>query len=590
MEIKLMSNCLSSLKKRSVVSFICTSLTMLLLISNTAFAAADWEWSQDKGWAQSSGRALPNPAEQLKYAYKLEKEGRFLNASKQYFLLLKAFPDSDEAGVGLQRLANCLFMMENYYDAYKALEQVIKSYPFSAEKSDLIKIEFLIGRKFQAGARVNLLDDMEDPAVGKRAAIEIFESVVANDSVGPYAGASLLAIASCYKDLDEPARGIVYADRVLTEFSMSPDLVAKARIIKKTMEVMLGNADINSVRVAVNEAKKAAAEDGGEEGDADFAPVDDYDSEIRELEEIQAKKLWDSAEYYRKRGTRDSTIAYKFSLEQIMVRFPNTSYASKARRIIGDVKIAEKKESSGKFNIPFITKKPPTFVAASNSEDYVHSDDVPVPGIDSDIPDEDLVAAVALPKGNSEVPMGADYATPKTKNQNADIVDSQEGGFDEFDSEEDISQSVNAEDDFETPPIPRSNGEIVEEVEVETKVESKPVPVASNGPIAPVGAGSTAVPLGAVAMPRTQPQYDSAPVYEEQLSGSGYQDDPFGASPASPVYDTAPESIKTQTSASAIPMSMRRDTSIVEKAQSKARVKANETAADSNDWSFSEEF
>ena len=55
--------------------------------------------------------------------------------------------------------------MENYYDAYKALEQVIKSYPFSAEKSDLIKIEFLIGRKFQSGARVNLLDDNEDPAM-----------------------------------------------------------------------------------------------------------------------------------------------------------------------------------------------------------------------------------------------------------------------------------------------------------------------------------------------------------------------------------------------------------------------------------------
>ena len=86
---------------------------------------------------------------------------------------------------------------------------------------------------------------------------------------------------------------------------MSSDLVTKARILKKTLEVMQGEADINSVRVAVNEAKKAAAEDDGD-GDSDFAPVDDYDSEIRELEEIQSKKLWDSAEYYKKRGTRES--------------------------------------------------------------------------------------------------------------------------------------------------------------------------------------------------------------------------------------------------------------------------------------------
>ena len=57
-----------------------------------------------------------------------------------------------------------------------------------------------------------------------------------------------------------------------------------------------------------------------------------------------------------------------------------------------------------------------------------------------------------------------------------------------------------------------------------------------------------------------------------------------------PTYDSAPDSIKTQTSASAIPMSMKNDSSIMEKAQSSARVKANEAAAEGNDWSFSEEF
>lgn len=566
----------TNMLKSLVLIIICT----IFLLPVKVYAAADWEWSQDKGWAQTTGRALPNPAEQLKYAYKLEKEGKYLNASRQYFLLLKAFPDSDEAGVGLQRLANCLFLMENYYDAYKALEQVIKSYPFSAEKSDLIKIEFLIGRKFQSGARVNLLNDNEDPAVGKRVAIEIFESVIANDTVGPYAGASLLAIASCYKDLDEPARGLVYADRVLTEFSMSSDLVTKARILKKTLEVMQGDADINSVRLAVNEAKKAAADDEGE-GDSDFAPVDDYDSEIRELEEIQAKKLWESASYYKDRGTRDSTVAYKFSLEQIIIRFPNTSYASKARRIIGDVKVPEKKEASGKFNIPFITKKPPTFVTASNSEDYVHTDDVPVPGIDSDVPKEDATAASPLPASNAEVPMGEKYASKESETEPQAVDTEQDGGFND---NSDITFEEESTDEFIDPTEPSKQVVVKRQVEVEERVESKPVPpsaAASKAPVSPIGVAASAVPMAAA---RHRPVQDS---FASQKSTDG---DLFGASPQSPTYDSAPDSIKTQTSASAIPMSMKNDSSIMEKAQSTARVKANEAAAEGNDWSFSEEF
>ncbi len=549
--------------RSSILALFC----LLLLLGNAAYAAADWEWTMDKGWSQTTGRALPNPAEQLKYAYKLEKEGKYLSASQQYFLLLKAFPDSEEAGVGLQRLANCLFLMENYYDAYKALEQVIKSYPFSAEKSDLIKIEFLIGRKFQEGARVNLLDDYENPTIGKRVAIEIFESVIENDPVGPYAGASLLAIASCYKDLDEPARGIVYADRVLTEFSMSTELVAKARILKKTMEVMQGDADINSVRVAVNEAKKAAAESEDEEGladtgSADFAPVDDYDSEIRELEEIQAKKLWDSAEFYQKRGTRDSMVAYKFSLEQIMVRFPNTSYASKARRIIGDVKIPEKKDSAGEFNIPFITKKAPTFITASNSDDYVHTDDVPVPGIDSDFPEEDALAATSLPKGRDEVPMGEEYASVTSKR--ISVTETENDGK----TEEQITEDT-TETDFVDPTMNRTDNMQASKQEVKLEVEeevvSQPVPM-TQAPTSPVGSGATAVPLAATRRAQTT------------------------SLPASQLNSPIPESLRNKTSASAVPVSIRQSSTIIEEAQSSARVKANEVAAESNDWSFSEEF
>ena len=582
MENSRISGIATRINKLSFFSYTLFILLMFTVVTMDSWAISDWEWSKDKGWAQSSGRALPTPSEQLKYAYELEQEGRYLNASKQYFLLLKSFPDSDEAGIGLQRLANCLFMMENYYDAYKALEEVIKNYPFSAKKSDLIKIEFLIGRKFQAGAKVNLLDDNENPAVGKRAAIEIFESVVDNDSVGPYAGASLLGIASCYKDLGEPARGIVYADRVLNEFSMSSDLVAKARIIKKTLEVMQGDADINSVKTAINEAKKAAATDEHQGAD-DFAAVDDYDEEIQDLEEMQAKKLWDSAEFYRKRGTRDSKVAYKFSLEQIVVRFPNTSYASKARRIVGEVKIPPKKNSWGKFNIPFVTKKEPTFVTAANSDDYVHSDEVPVPGVDDISPDEDIIAA-ALPSGDPDLPLDSAPRTGAMQKEETDVF-----------TERVVEEDIGGEAVEDVPPIPSANSgsQVQRDVEVEEKViviEPEP-PVNAQpvqrprGIVAPAGAGAAAVPLGALKGNDVRSASSS-----RYPSRSDSALDSVARKSPSVSYNNAPEKVKNQTSASAIPVSSRKKTALNLEAASKARVRANEQAADQNDWDFSEDF
>lgn len=389
-----------------------------LLATSAAQAAADWEWSRDKGWTQGLGQAKSTPAEQLKSAWALEKDGQYLNATREYFLLLKTYPDSDESGIGLQRLANCLFMMENYYDSYKALEQVIKSYPLSAKKSYLIKLEFLIGRKFQDGARKDLLNAQEPAATGCNSAVEIFKSVINNDPVGPYAGAATLAIAECYKKLGDAPQGIVYCDRVISEFSLSTDLVGRARILKTTFEVLQGKANVDSVKRVIQETEAAKADAAKKNPVADsqqspeqapleqdVAPVANYQDDIRELEEEQARKMWDAAAFYKSRGSRDSLTAYKFSLEQIIIRFPNTSYAVKARKVVGYVKIPPKKNDFLKVHLPFVKgPKEPNFLVQGNTSNHVDTQNLPVPGVEGSA-DKDLtqgstagVIPVAPPK------------------------------------------------------------------------------------------------------------------------------------------------------------------------------------------------
>ncbi|MDR1612489.1 MAG: hypothetical protein LBT97_06855, partial [Planctomycetota bacterium] len=124
-------------------------LTMIaaLFLAGTAWAAGEWEWTEGQGWMRGAGVSRPTAKEQLAHAYTLEQRGEFMDAARQYFLLIQNFPDSEEAGIGLQRLAKCLFEMENYFTSFQAIEQVIKTYPNTGRMSDLVEIELRIAKK-----------------------------------------------------------------------------------------------------------------------------------------------------------------------------------------------------------------------------------------------------------------------------------------------------------------------------------------------------------------------------------------------------------------------------------------------------------
>ncbi len=623
------------------------SFLLAALLAAPAFAAADWEWSRDKGWSQGLGQAKPTPVEQINFAWSLEQDGQYLNATKQYFLLLKTYPDSDEAGRGLQRLAACLFMMENYYDSYKALEQVIKSYPLSARKTALVKLEFLIGRKFQEGARKDLLNDKELPVVSQNTSIEIFKSVIENDPVGPYAGSATLAIAECYKKLNDVPQGIIYCDRVLNEFSLSTDLVAKARVLKTTLEVMQGKANITQAKMVMKQSEQAMAEQekkkaaagqngqpaagqpaaGQDASDQDIAPVTDYKSELSELEEQQAKKLWDSAEFYKSRGSRDSISAYKFSLEQIVVRFPNTSYASKARKIVGSVKVPPKDNSYLKINLPR-KQKEPNFAVQQNTPNYVEPGAVPVPGMDGGN-DKDLAegsSAKVNPVAPPELPQAPAPATTKNgksaQPKAASPIAQASADTPDLDAIGGLAGAgQNARADATPPGVsgaglkpgalqpaaankPAASADAPRAGAIATApahasadapastdnmaVPVRPVPQGTDG-MAPPDSGSSAIP----AMIRKNPSAAAVPARSPSAAIPAASVAPAALKPAAKssagVTPAAPQATASTVAAPAKPAPDPAVKAAADAASSKARTSANEAAAKSGSWEFSEE-
>lgn len=346
--------------------------------------ASDWAWTQGQGWSQGTGVPKDTPSQQYRHAYDLEMGGQFLPAAQSYFLLVQTFPHSDEAAAALQRLARCLFHMENYYTSFKAIEQVLLSYPrFTRNKADLIRIQYLIGERFLEGARVNPVDSNEDPRRGAEAAVEIFQAVVRNDPFGPHAGPSLLALGDTYRKLGKPREAQDQYNRVINEFSANEYLVDQARIGLQECAVMLGEA---SVRDAVNVIRDHAHEIASQGRDPEEVrgKIETLQQRVSDLEEADARKLMDEARFYNRRGTHESRKSARWICERILEEYPGTAAADEARAMLATITIPSQRHRG--WRVPLLRRgeEDPTFQAPGPGVDHVTARpvDIPIPGIE----------------------------------------------------------------------------------------------------------------------------------------------------------------------------------------------------------------
>jgi outer membrane protein assembly factor BamD (BamD/ComL family) len=362
------------------------ALAAFLALGGAAQAAADWQWTKGQGWTEGAGSPRATAAEQLKHAYGLEKKGEFLDAAKQYFLLLRAYSDAPEAGIALQRLAKCLFEMENYYQAFQAIEQVIESYPQSAQQADLLAIEMKIAQKLQAGARPSILRGEEDGAVaGRKAAVEVYKAILKHDAYGPLADDVLLSLGETFLSLQDPRQAREQFSRLLNEFSKSP-LVDRARLGLTRCDVLDGKASTSDVQRTIKEIQskeKTESKTPGEDAK--------LEQSMTELEELEAEKMWTASEFYLRRGTPESVGSAVWTLNELIRRFPKTVYAQKARELVPQIKVPKK--GSGpvdltRLNIPIISdkkkkKEKASFVTPQLDGTKVKTEPVtePIPGI-----------------------------------------------------------------------------------------------------------------------------------------------------------------------------------------------------------------
>lgn len=358
-------------------------LVAALAWNSRAEAAGDWEWTAGQGWVMGAGVSRPTPKEQLAYAYELEQRGEFMDSARQYFLLVQNFPESQEAGIGLQRLARCLFEMENYYTSYKAIEQVIKTYPNTGRMSDLVEIELRIAKRMMLSQTPDILAERESTNrdYNVRRALEIVNSVIDHDPYGPVAAEAYLVKGEANLFIGEINAARTAFETVRDEFPRS-DYVERARLGIITCDRMVGQATDLEQREQAQIVREEEAKRRAESRQAEYDDFDNVEQSLRGIAEVEAAKMMEQAEVYRRMGTRAAVKSSEFLYKEIVRRYPGTPQAEEAMSKLGTIKIPAEQgrlvAAIKNINInPFTWNKdpePPWIVPQINPEDMVMVD------------------------------------------------------------------------------------------------------------------------------------------------------------------------------------------------------------------------
>ncbi|MBN2710876.1 MAG: tetratricopeptide repeat protein, partial [Planctomycetes bacterium] len=243
------------------------------------------------------------------------------------------------------------------------------------------------------------------------------------DPFGSYADDALVSLGEVYLLLNDTEKAKESFERLLNEFPKSP-LVSRARLGITKAKVIEGKADTQEVRSVIRQVRSENEEKGENVNQEDMNEVEES---LSQLEEMEAKKMWDASMFYWNRGSPESRKAAVFSWQELSQRFPKTSYAKQARDRLAEVgeNIPEPKSSRfipsmPKLNLklpnPFRDEKEePKFVTPQiDNQGAVKSEIIlePIPGVNT--PNSGGFAATVNPE-NADAPRpGFDKPDPVT--------------------------------------------------------------------------------------------------------------------------------------------------------------------------------
>ncbi len=281
---------------------ILTLIALVFTINSYAF----WIWSpKTQKWKNPKYSALATPYLQFKEAEKLYQSGEYKRAYKEFRKVLVHYPDAQEAAEAQFYVAQCLEKMEKPYEAYQAFQQLIDSYPNSQRINEAVERVYGIGEYFLSREHKKLLgmsvyDFVDHPA------IEIFQRLVDKAPYSEYAPRAQYKLGMILMELSRYDEARDAFQKTIDNYAQSEWAApAKYQLALATAKAFPG-ADYDSTYL--KEATKRLDEFIQEHPEAQIS--DEAEAQLGTLRNREAKKLFETAEFYERQNKNQSALIY----------------------------------------------------------------------------------------------------------------------------------------------------------------------------------------------------------------------------------------------------------------------------------------
>ena len=284
-----------------------------------------WIWTPESGrWINPQYSIKETPQEQYEWAMRILELGEYNQAIKQFKRLIKKFPQSPYApksqyaiGLAYERQGKIRKAIEEYH-------KVAESYPYSPVVSDVIEAEYRLGNILLTREGGDTWQKITTYEGNYELAGQVFEQTIKISPFGPRAPEMQYKSGEAYFKAKKYEEAITKYKKVLDNYRES-EWVDEA-IFKVGLSAEVKSLDTPRDQTQTEEAIKWFSEY------LKKYPKGDKAKEVKErldnLLDKKARKIYETGEYYEKRGEKESALIY---YRRLLREFPETSWADKSR-------------------------------------------------------------------------------------------------------------------------------------------------------------------------------------------------------------------------------------------------------------------
>ena len=130
-------------------------ITSILTLSCFTSAQAAWIWTPETGrWINPKYAAKDSPKAQMEWAMSFFEQKEYPRAAKEFYRLVRAYPRSELAPEAQYLLGVSYEKMDRPGNAFAAYKKLVEVYPFSERFKEGIEREYLLGKAFAEGKKV----------------------------------------------------------------------------------------------------------------------------------------------------------------------------------------------------------------------------------------------------------------------------------------------------------------------------------------------------------------------------------------------------------------------------------------------------